>query len=202
MSFPTFFAEAPTLTLRDPLAEFLGAADGGLITYGYADAVKLAGHSCPTVAGAYLGTLRALRWLYGKATPERGRVRVEFRESATQGVTGVMASVARLLTGAAGEEGFKGLGGRFDRRYLLEFGSEIEGEIRYTRTDTNAGVDVRLDLGLVPADPAMLPLLQRAAQEVASAQEAAEFARLWQERVRRILLEHADDEQMIVLERV
>lgn len=33
--------------MYDPLAEFLGAAEGGLIEYGYADAVKLAGHSCP-----------------------------------------------------------------------------------------------------------------------------------------------------------
>ncbi|MBI3150204.1 MAG: hypothetical protein HYZ17_17000 [Betaproteobacteria bacterium] len=202
MSFPAFFADSPTLTLRDPLAEFLGAARGGLITYTYADAVKLAGHSCPTVAGAYLATCRALRFLYPQSTPERGRIRVEFHETGTQGVTGVMASVARLLTGATGEEGFKGIGGRFDRRYLLEFGAAIEGEIRFTRTDTSAGVEVRLNLGLVPADPAMLPLLQRAAQQLASPEEAAEFARLWQDRVRRILVEHAEDEQLIMLEAV
>jgi len=54
MAFPEFFARIPTLTLRDPLAELLGAADGGLIEYCFADAVKLAGHSCPTVAGAWL----------------------------------------------------------------------------------------------------------------------------------------------------
>lgn len=202
MSFPAFFAQAPTITLRDPLAEFLGAAEGGLITYTYADAVKLAGHSCPTVAGAYLATLRALRWLYGDDTPERGRLRVEFRQTATQGVTGVMAGVARLLTGATAEDGFKGLGGRFDRRYLLEFGADIAGEIRYTRTDTNAGVDARLDLGVVPADPAMLPLLQLAVQGSATPEQTGEFALLWQERVRRILLEHAEDEEMIRLEAV
>jgi len=34
--------------LRDPLAELLGAAEGGIVEYRYADAVKLAGHSCPT----------------------------------------------------------------------------------------------------------------------------------------------------------
>ena len=42
MAFPEFFAHVPTVTLRDPLAELLGAADGGLIEYRYADAVKLA----------------------------------------------------------------------------------------------------------------------------------------------------------------
>jgi hypothetical protein len=35
------------------------------------------------------------------------------------GVAGVVANVASLLTGAAGMGGFKGLGGRFDRRTLL-----------------------------------------------------------------------------------
>ncbi len=197
MSFPAFFEQAPTLTLRDPLADFLGAAAGGVITYTYADAVRLAGHSCPTVAGAYLATRRALQALYLGGLPERGRVRVEFAESATQGVTGVMASIARLLTGATGEDGFKGIGGRFDRRFLLEFAADIEGEMRFTRCDNNAAVDVTLELARVPADPAMLPLLQRAAQQAASSEEAREFARLWQDRVRRILLEHADDADMI-----
>lgn len=64
MSFPAFFAAAPTLTVRDPLAQFLGATADGAITYGYADAVKLAGHSCPTVAGAYLMVLQGLAELY------------------------------------------------------------------------------------------------------------------------------------------
>ena len=40
---PTFFEQAPTICLRDPLAAFLGAAEGGLMTYSYQDAVKLAG---------------------------------------------------------------------------------------------------------------------------------------------------------------
>ncbi|MGH7121253.1 MAG: hypothetical protein ACREFP_20055, partial [Acetobacteraceae bacterium] len=60
MDFPAFFAEAPTITLREPMATFLGASPGGTITYCYADAVKLAGHSCPTVAGAYLMVRKGL----------------------------------------------------------------------------------------------------------------------------------------------
>ena len=49
--------------MHDRLAEFLGAADGGVIEYRYVDAVKLAGHSCPTVAGAYLLTSKVLSGL-------------------------------------------------------------------------------------------------------------------------------------------
>lgn len=54
MPFPEFFDTTPRIIVRDPLARFPGAADGGVIEYGYADVVRLAGHSCPTVASAYL----------------------------------------------------------------------------------------------------------------------------------------------------
>lgn len=202
MQFPEFFDQAPTITLRDPLAIFLGTATDGLITYRYADAVKLAGHSCPTVAGTYLATRAALAFLYGEGTPERGAIGVGFAAAATEGVTGVMASVTRLITGAAGTDGFKGIGGRFDRRDRLRFAQPIGGEIRYTRTDTGAAVDVGLNLSVAPADPAMAPLLQRCALGQADADAAAEFGRLWQDRVRRMLIEHADDEQMIRLQPV
>ena len=53
MHFPESFDAAPRISVRDPLGRFLGAADDGATEYAYADAVKLAGHSCPTVASAY-----------------------------------------------------------------------------------------------------------------------------------------------------
>ena len=53
MQYPAFFDAVPHLRLRDPLAEFLGAIEDGVVEYTYVDAVKLAGHSCPTVASAY-----------------------------------------------------------------------------------------------------------------------------------------------------
>ena len=61
--FPSFFNQAPTITVRDALAEFLGAAENGILTYRYADAVRLCGHSCPTVAGAYLMVIKGLEAL-------------------------------------------------------------------------------------------------------------------------------------------
>lgn len=51
---PTFFEQGPTICLRDPLAAFLGAAEGGLMTYSYQDAVKLAGHSARLLQEALL----------------------------------------------------------------------------------------------------------------------------------------------------
>jgi hypothetical protein len=199
MGFPDFFDAVPGIVLRDPLAEFLGAAEGGLIEYRYADAVRLAGHSCPTVAGAYLLTCRALRALHGEAVPERGGLRVDFRDARANGVTGVIAGVVGLLTGAAGDGGFKGLAGRFSRRDLLAFEAEVPGEIRFTRLDSGAAVTATLQLGHVPADPRMGGLLQRILAGEGDAPMLQEFATLWQERVRRILIEHFDDPRLVAL---
>lgn len=198
MNYPDFFDQAPRITLCDPLAEFLGAAESGVIEYGYLDAVKLAGHSCPTVAGAYLMTRRALATLYGGELPQRGAIRVEFRDGQADGVTGVIANVAGLLTGAAQSGGFKGIAGKFDRRNLLHFNAAIGGEIRFTRLDTGTSVEVNYRPERVPSAPMMKELMQKAVMGVASIEERREFGRLWQERVKRILLDHADDAELVV----
>ncbi len=202
MKYPEFFTLVPGITLRDPLADFLGAFAGGLVEYTYLDAVKLAGHSCPTVASAYWLTQRSLRALYGPETPERGAIRVEFREDRLVGVVGVIATVVSLLTGAAGDMGFKGIGGRFGRRQLLQFSTDVPLEMRFTRTDTGAQVDALANLSAVSGDPAMPALLQRCLHGQASAAEARQFAELWQDRVRRILLEHGEDDGVFQIRRV
>lgn len=197
--YPEFFDEAPRLTVWDPLSAFLGAASDGMIDYGYWDAVKLAGHSCPTVAGAYLMTVFALRRLYPDGPPRRGNIEVYFPDPASSGVTGVMAKVASLLTGAAQEDGFKGIGGRFDRRNLLVFGAPLRGMVAFRRRDALAGVEAALDLSAVPAFPAMPGLLARAASGSADAAELEAFRAAWQDRVRLMLLDYADDPRLVRL---
>ena len=197
MSYPPFFDAVARVILHDPLAEFLGAAEHGRIEYGYLDAVKLAGHSCPTVAGAYLMTLKALARLYPDSLPERGGIRVDFGAAQSEGVTGVMAAVAGLLTGAAGEGGFKGIAGRFSRRNLLAFGAGSAGEIRFTRIDTGASVAVSYHPEVVPPSPELQALLPKVLAGDASDAQRAEFGRLWQMRVKRILIDHADDPALI-----
>lgn len=199
MSYPAFFNEVKTLTVRDPLAAILGAASGGLMTYSYLDAVKLAGHSCPTVAGAYLMTLKALAALYPDSVPERGAVRVEFGAAQAEGVTGVIAAVAGLLTGAAGEGGFKGLGGRFSRQNLLLFAKGNSGELRFTRLDSGASVAVSYHPEVVPAPPGLPELMPKLLAGEASAEERTEFGSLWQMRVKRILIDHFDDPELVKL---
>lgn len=199
MSYPDFFHQAPTILVHDALAELLGACDGGQIEYAYPDAVKLAGHSCPTVAGAYLMTRAALRALYPDALPERGQIRVALRERQDAGVAGVIANVAGLITGAAQEGGFKGIGGRFDRRNLLSFGAAIEGEIEFARADGQGRARLSYHPEVVPPDAHMKDLMPFIVAGLAVPAQREEFAHLWQERVRRILMEHADDPELIVL---
>lgn len=199
MDFPAFFDDAPSIRLRDPLAGFLGAGDG-VMHYRYADAVRLCGHSCPVVAGAWLMVLSGLGWLYGDEMPERGGIEVHMRDGLAQGTTGVTASVATLVTGAAAEGGFHGIGAGhlFARRGLLRFEAAIDGVLGLRRRDTGAGVVVDIDTGHVPHAPAIAELMPRAVGGMADAAELARFAATFQDRVRRMLLA-ADDPRLIHL---
>jgi hypothetical protein len=199
MDFPDFFSEAPTITLHDPLAAFLGVSKSGIMSYGYADAVKLAGHSCPTVAGAYLMVRSGLAYLYGDELPERGGVEVYLRERREQGTTGVVAAVATLLTGAAPETGFGGIGvdRRFARRGLLQFDAPIDGLLALRRHDSGRGAVLDLDTASVPPAPEMQVLFPKAVAGQADEDEQARFAALWQGRVARMLIEHANDPDLV-----
>jgi hypothetical protein len=199
MQLPDFFDAAPRVALRDPLAAFLGAAHGGIFDYGYADVVKLAGHSCPTVASAFLLTRTALAALYPDKLPERGGVLVQLRGERLDGVNGVIANVVSLLTGATEDTGFKGIGGRFDRRQRLFFAADIPGQIRFTRLDSAAFVDLSARLERVPADARLAPLMARSLSGAVTDEELGLFQALWQERVRALLLRHADDPGVFVL---
>lgn len=199
-TFPDFFSAAPTILVHDPLAQFLGAAIGGNIEYRYEDAVKLAGHSCPTVAGAFLTTRAALQALYGDALPQRGEIAVDLRAQRDEGVAGVIATIAGLITGATEDGGFRGIGGRFNRREKLRFRQPLaEGEIRFARLDTGVSVELSTRVSRIPPDARVAKLMTPCLAGDASIDEQKLFRELWQDRVRRILLEHADDREMLII---
>ena len=197
--FPEFYAHAPTITVRDPLAQFLGAARQGVIEYGYIDVVRLSGHSCPTVAGAYLMAIHGLRALYGDEMPVRGDVEVFMRDASGSGVTGVISSVVQLVTGAAAETGFPGAGSLslFARKNLLTFGADVDGVLGMRRRDTSKAVTVHLDSAIVPWPDEMRPLIAKAFSQQANSAELERFAQLWQERVRLMLVEYADNPALV-----
>ncbi len=185
--------------MYEPLGAFLGATTCGIVEYSYADVVKLAGHSCPTTAGAYLMTLRALRRLYGEEPPVRGDIEVFFPGDAESGTAGVVANIVSFLTGAMQADGFKGLGGRFDRRNLLRFGAAVDGQVAFRRADRGTAVQARFDSTVVPASEELRALAPRAIAGTASKAEMERFRALWQDRLRRLLVEHAEDPALVLL---
>jgi len=111
MHYPDFFDKVPAIELQDPLSDFLGAFEEGKLEISYLECVKLAGHSCPTVAGAYLLALKGLEALYPEedgVLPQRGHIHVAMRDGETDGVTGVICNVISFIAGANGKSGFKG----------------------------------------------------------------------------------------------
>ena len=166
MNHPDFFDQAPHIALRDPLSAFLGAFPDGVVEYGYLDAVKLAGHSCPTVAGAYLMTAKALVALYGDALPERGAIRAEFRDDAAHGVTGVIAGIVSLITGARQDDGFKGIAGRFAPTGLASTPNNSGSEAGIARSNSAYMILSPRTLGATSCRRRPLPAHRRTFAEV------------------------------------
>lgn len=63
--------------------------------------------------------------------------------------------------------------------------------------DTGAAVEVTFDPSVVPPSPRISSLLSHAASGSADRATLAEFRALWQDRVRRILVDQADDERLV-----
>ena len=187
MKYPTFFDTTETITLYDPLSEILGAFEDGMIRFSYHDVVKSAGHSCPTMAGAYLMVREGLKALYPHAIPERGAIKVFFKERQTEGTTGVIANAFSLITGATDTWGFKGLGGAYVRKNLMDFGADIPLDVRMMRVDTQAFVDIAYDPNQIATEPSLQPLMQKLFTGVINEEEKAIFSGMWQARVAKIL---------------
>lgn len=200
MNTPDFFNHIAPIKMLDPLAQLLGAVADGLITYSYLDMVKLAGHSCPTVAGAWIMCDLGLKKLYGNSLPVRGNVKIEMRGALDKGVEGVIAQCICLITGAANDGGFKGLGPEYARNNRLFFGCDINGEVRLTRLDNGNSVTMAYDPSTIPFHPQIQQLMQKIRQGTMEEEEKAFFAEEWQNRVKKILTQPDRWEQLVTFE--
>lgn len=194
---PPFFNDVPVMTLKDPLAEILGASLDGNLTYSYADVVKLAGHSCPTVAGAYLMVFKGLNALYGDEIPVRGEIKVYIKGVLGDGVVGVIANVASMITGATDIGGFHGLGGKYDRRALLFYDADLPGDMVLERTDNAQKVVLTYDPFVVPNDPRISQWMKEILSGEANKETRESFRLGWQERVKNILFDYREDSRLI-----
>lgn len=196
-----FFKEVDTIRIKDPLAVALGAIDKSEpFVFTYMDAVKLAGHSCPAVSGAYKLTQLALKSLYGGETPVRGQIRVTFKGGVENKVNGPISQIVTLITGASGETGFKGLGGgRFGRYNLLSFdeGAHADDDavctVIFERMDTRKKIEISYANYMLPANPKMGDLMPLAVTGKGSDAEINEFGNLWHDRIKVILMNPPKD---------
>ncbi len=186
MIYPDFFDKIETITLQDKLAGFLGSCENGIIEFSYLDIVKSAGHSCPTVTGAYLMACEGIKALYGTDMPQRGEIFVSFKEDSNEGVAGVIANVFTQITGATETLGFKGIGGNFQRHGLMKFNDNISSSIKLQRLDTGKEVEVIYNPSSIPGNPMQQELMQKIMQGIATPEEKLSFGKLWQQRVENI----------------
>jgi hypothetical protein len=157
MKYPDFFNSIEPIKMEDELARFLGAIDDGIIEYSYFDIVKTAGHSCGTVAGAYLTALKGLKALYSEDIPQRGEIKIEIKKSPVDDNAGVVGCVLSNITGATTDYGFGGIpGGKFNRRGLLFYNVDMEADVRFTRLDTGKQIGVNYRPGKVVNPMAIL----------------------------------------------
>lgn len=181
MKYRAFFDEIETIVVEDELAKFLGVNDDGVIEFSYVDIVKTAGHSCGTVAGAYLIAREGLKALYKEGLPQRGEIKVELKKAPRDDNAGVIAAVISTITGATESYGFGGIpGGKFNRRDLLFFEADIDTAVRLTRLDTNESVGINYMPKKV-VDP--MKILMSAISEDATQEDKESFPDRFQEMV-------------------
>ncbi len=208
--FRDFIGEVKPIRMKEPLAETLGAftSEGTVLTYTFADAVKMAGHACPTVAGVYLACRMSLERLYPAGTPVRGEISITVYGEPDEGVYGVIAQVFSFITGAAPTTGFRGLGPKFKRKDLLKFSPKRPDpkaqSFEFKRLDNGKSVLVKFYPQQIPMAEEkakrMGELLEKVIWEAAREEEKREFQEIWTGRVKDMLLEQKGIEGWLKIE--
>ncbi len=192
--------DVPSIMMKDPFLEFLGQTDGPLL-YTYEEAVKLAGHSCGAVAGAWIITKKSLEMLYPDEVPRRGQIIILAPGAEDEWLVGVFAEVMTYVTGAAPKTGFPGASfcREHKRRNLLQYKDAPANTPPpqmtwiFKRTDTGAQVSAKYDLSLTepPATPEFMKLGGKVANGQATSEETAQWTEFWNARVE-FVFENAD----------
>lgn len=208
--FRDFLAEVRPIRFKEPLAETLGAfkSEDAVLEHSFVDVAKMAGHACPTVAGAYLSCQKALEALYPDEIPVRGEIAITVYGEPDEGVYGVMAQVFSFLTGAAQNTGFKGLGHKFKRKDLLKFSpKKIDSQaicFEFKRLDGGKAVLVKFFPRQIPFSEEkakrLAELLEKVIWEAAKDEEKREFQELWMDRVKDMLSEEKGIDRWLKIE--
>lgn len=201
-NFRDFLKDVEPIKFIEPFAETLGAfnSESVAIEYTFIDVVKMAGHACPTTAGAYLCCQKAMKKLYREEIAIRGEISITVYGGQDEGGYGVMGQVFSFLTGAAPASGFRGLGHKFRRKDLLKFTDEkVDHEamcFEFRRTDNSNAVLIKFYPQRIPFpdDKAINlgGLLEKIIWDAAKENEKAEFQNLWMEKVKNMIIDNRE----------
>lgn len=184
MNIKTLNAQLPKIVCYDPLADFLGSFDGGVVEYDFEYIARLTGHACPTVLTAYLSAAAVKERLYGQDKLVRGGVKIYMRDAKDSGTTGVIASVYTAIFGASDEGGFKGIGNMFKRANNVNFDAKIDGFASFCRVDTNDSVII--DFDFMPVQKIATPDIFKVLEEFKKGSDIAYFQNAWSEKLHKI----------------
>lgn len=183
------FPESATLRLYDPLGDMLGAGDG-IYKYTFDDVVKLSGHACPTVAGAFLVAKQAIMTLFEHDIAQRGDIKVTIHGAEDEGTNGPFSQVLTLITGAAADNGFQGLGGHQKRQGLLTFDTSGKRKklcYTFTRISTRQSTTLSYDAASITGSATIGEDMKALFSGHADEATLKRFRSAWSERVRHIL---------------
>lgn len=190
----------PPILMRDPFLELLGQTEEP-IPYTYEEVVKLSGHSCGATAGAWTITKKALEALYPAETPVRGQILIHAPGAEDEWHVGVFGEVMTYITGAAPKTGFSGAEfGKGDTLYIrrnkMTYAEEPSNtpppqmEWIFERADTGKKVSVKYNVMAVQpaATEEWTAMGVKMASGKATAEEAAEYVKYWNERAAFVFL--------------
>lgn len=200
ISMVDYIDTVPPIIMKEPLLELLGQTEQP-IPYTFKETVKISGHACGAVSGAWIITRKALEALYPSTLPVRGQIKVTMPGAEDEWLIGVFGQVIANITGAAPKTGFPGaeLGSAFNRRNLMVYAKGSVGTPPtkmlwiFERTDTKAKVAIRYNLSMIqpPATPKYKELGAKAARGLADAQELKNWQAYWNARVK-FVFDNAD----------
>lgn len=198
-----YITQVPPIMMRDPLLELFGQSAAPL-PYTYEEAVKLSGHSCGAVAGAWTITRKALEVLYPDEVPVRGQIAVVAPGAEDEWHVGVFGEVITYITGAAPKTGFSGAEfGQADqvfiRRNKLHYAEAVTFTLPpqmqwvFERLDTGKKVGVSFNVVAVqpPVTEEWTALGVKLASGAGTPEEAEKYVAWWNDRAV-FVLDNAD----------
>lgn len=199
-----YITKVAPIMMTEPYFSIFGQT-AGPVPYTFEEAVKLSGHSCGAVAGAWIITQKALAVLYPNgAVPVRGQIAVQAPGAEDEWFVGVFGEVITFVTGASPHTGFNGaeygqVNNLFVRQNKMVYKDKPTGqqppmrEWIFTRLDTGAKVGVKFNLTVITpiATPARTEMGKKMAAGTATADEAADYQKYWNSRAT-FVLDNAD----------